>query len=148
MFHRRLTRMKPPHRIALCAALALVLLGVPSALAAKGGGGKNGLDPSLTLVVPSSVSGATAAQPQWGQQVTFDVTTDASATWSAVEVDCSQNGAVVYKQSVPYPFGDLMFTLSGYWWTGGAADCVATLSAEGNNGKWTALATTSFHVNA
>jgi hypothetical protein len=142
--------MKSPHRIArytIAVLVALVL--VPAALAAKGGNGTKGSDPSLTLVVLGSApTGAAATQPQWGQQVTFDVVKDASSSWSSVGVECVQNGAPVYRQALPYPFGDLTFTLSGYWWTGGAADCTATLSAEGNNGKWTTLATTSFHVNA
>ena len=141
--------MKPPHRIALSAALAVAVLAiVPSALAAKGGAAKSGSDPSLTVVVIGSTAGAAATQPRWGQQVTFDVTMNATPTWSSVGIDCAQNGASVYRQSLPYPFGNLTFTLSGYWWTGGAADCAATLSVEGNNGRWTTLATTSFHVNA
>ncbi len=137
--------MKLPHSIArYTVAALLVLVLVPTALAAKGG--KSGSDPSLSLVVLGSTAGAAPTVPQWGQQVTFNVTTDAS--WPSVGVECAQNGALVYRQSEPYPFGDLTFTLSGYWWTGGAADCTATLSAPGNNGKWTTLATTSFHVNA
>jgi hypothetical protein len=140
--------MKSPHRIARYAilGLALVIL-VPSAFAAKGGSGKNGSDPNLTLVVLGSTSASAAVtQPQWGQHVTFDVVTDAS--WANVEVDCAQNGAVVYKQINPYPFGTMNFTLSGYWWTGGAADCSAALFTVGNNGSRTTLATTSFHVAA
>jgi hypothetical protein len=132
-------------------AALLVLTLVPASFAAKGGGGSTGgksTADSLTLIVPGSTTtggAAAAAQPQWGQQVTFDVVTNAS--WSSVQVECAQNGAAIYRQSVPYPFGSLMFTLSGYWWTGGAADCTATLSAPASSGKWTTLATTAFHVN-
>jgi hypothetical protein len=43
--------------------------------------------------------------------------------------------------------GDRTFTLSSPQWTGGAADCTASLEAY-VNGRWKPLASTSFHVYA
>jgi hypothetical protein len=141
--------MKSTRRIVLHAVAALVVLAlVPAGFAAKGGGGKTGSDPSLTLVVLGSPTGAAATQPQWGDQVTFNVVSD--ATYPSVELDCAQNGYVVYRQIVGfYPtFGDQIFTLKSWYWTGGAADCTATLYTFAKNGTKTTLATTSFHVSA
>jgi hypothetical protein len=88
--------------------------------------------------------------PNWGDEITFNVST----SWTyypSVEVDCTQNGAAVYRQIVgfyPTYIGSPYFTLSGYWWTGGAADCTATLYYTAKNGSRTTLATTSFPVAA
>jgi hypothetical protein len=140
--------MKSPHRISLhVLAALLLLLVVPAGLAAKGGSGKNGPDASLSLVLPDATgAAATSTQPRWGQQVTFNVVTDAS--WPSVEVACAQGNVWVYAQIVAYPFGNQTFTLQSRSWTGGAADCTAWLSTTSNNGSRTILASTSFHVDA
>ncbi len=131
-------------------ALVLALALVPAALAAKGGhsGTTSG---SGSLSGPTMVSDANAnGLPNWGDQITFNVST----SWTyypSVEVDCSQNGALVYRQIVgfyPTYIGDPYFTLSGYWWTGGAADCTAMLYYTAKNGSRTTLATLSFPVGA
>ena len=135
--------MKSPHRYAPYAVAALlVLVLVPTGLAAKGGNGRSATDPSLSLVTLDSTDG----MPHWGQQVTFNVNTN--ATWPYVEVDCAQGGSWVYAQILEYPFGGQTFTLKSYWWTGGAADCSATLFTTGKNGSRTTLATATFHVDA
>jgi hypothetical protein len=142
--------MKSQHRIAILAALAVAAFAlVPAALADKGGA--KGGSPASTLnlvVLGASAAGSAQTVPQWGQQITFDVSTDAA--YPSVEVDCYQGGAWVYQQIVGfYPmFADQTFTLKSFYWTSGAADCNATLYTTGKSGARQTLATTSFHVSA
>jgi hypothetical protein len=69
--------------------------------------------------------------PNWGDQITFDVATTATDQ-PHVDVVCTQNGATVYSAttgyyaSYPWPWTQVM-TLQSQMWTGGAADCTATL---------------------
>lgn len=145
-------------RIALAAALgALVLTLVPVALAAKpsgagggkpGGGGTTG-GGTLSLVLLNSTDGL----PHFGQKVTFNVSTTAT-TKPWVTLKCSQNGALVYKQSNGIFATSLgqVFTLGPTpSWQGGEADCTATLEnwdSYSKNGKITALASIGFRVYA
>lgn len=136
----------------LAAVAALCLAAAPSALAAKGGGagGKpaGGGGSSFSLVLLNSTDGL----PHWGQQVRFDVSTTATAE-PHVSLKCYQGGALVYTTqtgyyaSYPWPWTQTM-TLSSGAWTGGAADCTATLYSLKNSGGSTTLATMSFHVEA
>jgi hypothetical protein len=136
----------------LVIALVVVLALTPIAFAAKGGGGKpgGGGGSGGSLTGPVMVSDVNTAGLSYGDEITF--TTSASWTlYPSVEVDCAQNGAGVYKQIVgfyPTYIGSPYFTLSGYWWTGGAANCTATLYYTAKNGSRTTLATTSFTVAA
>ena len=136
-------------RIALgITALALGLALVPVALAGKGAGGghKSGGSGSsssaLALVMVSDQNGN--GTPNWNDTITFNISTT-QTTSPYVELHCSQNGNVVYTAyagfyaSYPWPDSQLM-PLSSPSWTGGAADCTATLN--------TSLATLSFHVGA
>jgi hypothetical protein len=124
-------------RIALFAALVAALVVVPFALAGKGGNGGGGGGPkpkpgsgsgTLTLVVVSSPYND--GLPHWGGQVSFDVSTT-STTEPHVQLQCFQNGTLVYTQvtgyyaSYPWPWTQT-FTLSSGAWTGGAASCTAT----------------------
>src|SRR5260370_38212053 len=76
---------------------------------------------SLTLVLVNSTDGL----PHYGQQVTFNVSTNAP-TQPNVSVDCYQNGALVYGAvagfyaGYPWPWTH-GFTLSSPSWTGRAA---------------------------
>jgi len=66
----------------------------------------------------------------WGDQVTFNVDTDAYQPH--LDLVCSQGGTKVYGATTGYydsykwPWTQVM-TLSSQMWTGGAADCTATL---------------------
>jgi hypothetical protein len=140
-------------RIAVSAVvLALTLALVPIALAAKGGNNKGGgafaagSGNSLSLVMVNDLNGN--GLPDWGDTITFSVST--SATWPSVEADCVQNGASVYQGIAGfYPSsGSRDYTLQSYSWTGGAADCTATLYVNGNNGSQQTLASLSFPVGA
>ena len=138
--------------VVLVLVLAAVSAAAPPAFAAKrgGGGGSGGTttgSSSLALVLLNSTDGL----PHWGQQITFTVSTTAT-TEPHVSVTCSQNGALVYSASAgffasyPWPWTQIM-TLSSQSWTGGAADCTATLYAI-NGTKVTNLAALAFHVYA
>lgn len=141
-------------------AVLLVITGLlaiaPTAYAAKpsasGGGGKGGGkttgSSSFSLVLLDSTDGV----PHWGQRVTFSIqTTQTDRPY--VDLTCSQNGTVVYRNSAgyfdgyPWPWNQTM-TLSSQAWTGGDADCSARLYSATNSGATTTLATMTFHVFA
>jgi hypothetical protein len=122
---------------------ALVLVLAPAAFAGKPGpsGGKGG--GSLSLVVLNSPYGDNL--PHYGGQVTFKVSTTATDR-PYVNLDCRQNGILVYSNQVgyfpSYPWVQY-FGLSSSYWTGGAASCTATLTYSTGRG-WSSLATISF----
>ena len=125
-----------------------VLMGLaPAALAAKpskptGGGGTS----TLRLVVLDGPDGV----PNWGEHVTFDVSTTATSR-PYVSLDCYQNGAWVLSGSAgffpDYTWGQT-FALSSSSWTSGAANCVANLHYSTSNGRKVTLATLAFDVAA
>jgi len=128
------------------AALALAL--VSSAAAGNGWGQGGGKDPSsLSLVM---VSDANANDlPNWGDTVTFNVSTTATSQPSVI-ADCYQKGALVYRH-FGFFYGDPSpsrnFVLQSYAWTGGAADCTATLYyMDPQKGTEVDLATLPFQV--
>jgi hypothetical protein len=87
----------------------------------------------------------------WGDTVTFNVSTTAT-TQPSVITDCLQNGAVVYRH-YGFFYGDPSpsqnFVLKSAAWTGGAADCTATLYyIDPTLGVELDLATLPFHVDA
>jgi hypothetical protein len=87
----------------------------------------SGSTSTLKLVLLNSTDGL----PHYGQDVTFDASSS-STTEPHVKLSCSQGGTVVYTAqtgyyaSYPWPWTNTM-TLSSGAWTGGAADCTATL---------------------
>ena len=144
-----MVRIKTP-RVTLIAAVASLCLALaPSSLAAKsgtsgggthkGGSGSSG-GGSISLVLLNSTDGLA----HWGQQVTFKVSTTATKEpW--VELRCYQNGALVGQGRKGFweeSLSNEVFTLKSASWTGGAADCTASLQTP----QGTQLASTSFHV--
>lgn len=116
--------------------------------AGKGGGGKpggggttaGGGSLTLSMVTDNNQNGL----PNFGDTVTFIVKTTVSQP--TVTLLCSQNGVGVYGatggfyDSYPWPWTKNM-TLSSSSWSGGAADCTATLT---NLGSTSVLAKASF----
>lgn len=107
---------------------------VDPALSARGGngkptGGSGGGSSSLTLEMVNDLNAD--GLPNWGDSVTFNVSTTAT-TEPHVDLTCYQNGSLVlgattgYYASYPWPWTQTM-TLSSTMWQGGAADCTATL---------------------
>ncbi len=136
-------------------ALAFAVVGVialTSSFAAPrgGGGGKpsGGGTISLAMVNDQNVDG----QPNYGDSIRFNVSTTAT-TEPHVRLQCTQNGTLVYTAqtgyyaSYPWPWSQT-FTLKSGAWTGGAADCTATMYSLSNTGRTTDLATLKFVVNA
>jgi hypothetical protein len=142
--------VKSTIRIALLIAAIAALLAVPTALAGKGGkpGGGGPRTTSLTGTLSMVLVNSADSLANYGEGVRFNVSTNAA--WPFVDVDCFQAGSSVYHSTVGYyggwPWGDT-FTLSGWSWTGGAADCVAKLyNSDGTTNK--TITTLSFHVYA
>jgi hypothetical protein len=136
--------------ILVVAIAALVLAVAPTAFAGKGGNGrgKSGTS-SLRLVMVTDVDGN--GVPNWGDTVTFDVSTTAT-TQPNLELVCSQNGTVVYGATTgfydgyPWPWTRLM-TLGSTAWSGGAANCSARLYAFSGS-RMITLTTLSFTAGA
>jgi hypothetical protein len=133
-------------------ALVLALALVPAALAAKGGGGGkpssgSGGSSSLSLVMVNDLNGNGA--PNYGDTVTFSISTTAT-TSPYVNLSCYQNGVLVASADSGffsgYPWATQNMTLKTTLWTGGAADCTATLYYYGS--KKVTLAKLPFRVDA
>jgi len=131
----------------------------PSTLEARsGGGGKGGGKGSggstaggggsleLKMVTDKNGNGL----PNWGDTVTFNVSTTAT-TEPTVELLCYQNGVAVYGatagfyDSYPWPWTKNM-TLASAAWQGGAADCSAKLFPLGDRSS--VLASLTFTAGA
>jgi hypothetical protein len=148
-----MTIRKPTPAGALLAVLALVvsLALVPAALAGKGkpGGGGGGASSSMSLVLSTDLNGN--GVPNWDDTITYNVSTSAT-TSPQVSTACYQNGVLVLHGNAafyagnPFAYMDWL-QLTSDMWTGGAADCTATMYYSSHKGTVT-LATLSFHVDA
>jgi hypothetical protein len=135
----------------LLSVTALCLALVPTALAGKGGGAppKGG---SSSLALAMVADGNADGLPNWGDTVTFNVSTTAT-TQPYVSLKCYQGGTLVYSTSAGFydgyawPWTQNMALRSSSW-TSGAADCDARLYSATNSGRTTTLATLSFHADA
>ncbi len=115
--------------VGLLAAAVLFSVSILAAVAVSAGGSGHpqNTNSSLSLVLLNSADGL----PHWGQQVTFNVSSTATAEPN-VSLNCYQNGSLVYGAvagfypSYPWPWSKI-FTLSSPSWTGGAANCTAAL---------------------
>ncbi len=143
-------RIKLSPRLGLISAVAAsCLVLAPTALAAKGGGGSGSTSSSITgpvLVVDVNGNGS----PNWGDTVTFNVSTTAT-TQPYVNVLCYQNGVLVMNSWNGF-FDQALnptdnFGLDSPLWQSGAADCTAWLDMYTKHGT-SQLASTSFHVDA
>jgi hypothetical protein len=136
-------------RIAVSAAITILVLAlIPTALAAKGGkSNATGSSVGLIMVADSNTNGLA----NFGDTVTFDVSS-AATNYPTVTLNCYQDGAKVFWASANFydsglPAWMRNFTLSSTYWTGGSADCTATLS-DASSGKMQTLASRDFHVES
>jgi hypothetical protein len=133
---------------ALCGVVAVALsLAVAPAIAGKGGKTAGG-GSSITLV-RLSLSALATSNPRFGEQVTFDVTTNAtSQPW--VDAKCYQNGKLVYEQwngfFADYKYGQTYTLGPTNSWPGGAADCTADI-VDRDNYQLRVVGSMSFHVD-
>jgi len=138
-------------RFALIASVgALCLTFVPAASAAKSGGaGRTSGSSSLELVMVNDVNGN--GLPNWGDTVTFKVSTTATTT-PEVRTVCYQKGTEVYYHvggfysGDPWAPGDQMFRLDSYLGTSEPGECTATLFSYTPKKGETNLAHLSFQV--
>lgn len=105
----------------------------------------NGSSLSLRMVQDANNDGA----PNYGDVVTFNVTTTQAYPW--VTVNCSQNGNSVYSQTAgffpSYQFPKTYTLGPTQSWSGGAASCNATMFTVSSNGRDKNIATLNFSVN-
>ena len=103
----------------------------------------------MTLADPLVVDVNGDGAPNYGDTVTFDVTSNASSPM--VNLTCYQGGDWVTNQSVGFYPGwpwSRDFPLSSWKWTGGAADCTATLYYTNSKGAKVTQAIKTFTVGA
>jgi hypothetical protein len=116
--------------IVLAMATILATVATGGALAAKGGNGHASRTGSGTLTLVMVNDANADGQPSYGDTVTFNVST--TTTEPHVSLQCYQGGVLVYGAAsgfyadYPWPWTQFM-TLSSSSWTGGPADCTATL---------------------
>jgi hypothetical protein len=146
------TGKSPYVRFAPIAALVLALVLVPAAVAGKGvtsgkPGGGGSSSGSVSLVMTDENSNGV---PNWGETVTFTVSTTATSR-PFVSLSCYQSGVRVYSFSAgifPDYAWTQTYTLRSSNWTGGPADCTATGYYFTSNGREKVFGTTSFPVSA
>jgi hypothetical protein len=135
------------NRIATAAAIlaALAVAGTASASASKSSSSIS----QPIVVAAGSFAPASSTVPQYGETITFNVSTTATST-PFVNLNCYQNSALVAQGWATFFDGGSAgsFGLSSPIWKSGAADCTADLGMFSNNGKWKVLASTTFHVDA
>ena len=129
-------------------ALLFTALAPQTTLAAKGGKpGSASSSNSFSLVLLDSTDGVA----HHGQDVTFNVATTATSE-PHVSLDCYQGGTLVYGavagffDGYPWPWTQIM-PLASPSWTGGAADCTASLYYFSGS-RTVTLSTMSFRVEA
>ena len=128
----------------LMLAFTLVLGDV--AVAGRPGGDSSSSSISLVVVNGGEVASLDVG-PRYGDQVTFNVATTATAT-PYVNLKCYQNGVLVaegWEGFFDGALGDRIFTLWSPQWSAGSADCTASLAMYGKR-RWTILASVAFHV--
>ncbi len=122
---------------------ALIISGLLATSATAGG------KSSISLAGAFSTSTATSLTPHYGNSVWFAVQTNEQTPY--VNLQCTQGTTLVYASTRAYWASyDRTFTLSqpldsfGFGWTGGGADCTASLWRFGVGAKL--LAQTKFSV--
>jgi hypothetical protein len=142
------------------ALIALIVVGLiaGTAFAARGGGGGGhkgggggGTTGGGTVALVMAVDGNGDGAANWGDSVTYTVSTSATL-YPYVSTTCKQGGTLVLSTSAGffdgYPFPSATTVpLKTMKWTGGAADCTATLYSN-DGGSRTNLAAITFHANA
>jgi hypothetical protein len=128
----------------IATAIAAALVAVPASTLAKGSSG-GATTPWIAL---ASVNGSASVQPKLGSWVTFSTGYSSNIRNPRVEVDCYQNGSLVYGEAgAPYDTFVLGGGSSIWLTTGGPASCTANLFYWGSHAgtqTYNLLASTSF----
>lgn len=138
-------------RAAFAVVAVAALAFASAAFAGKPSGSSSITGPYLVTASPtgSPVTAASTTTPQFGDTITFAVSTTETSN-PFVNLNCYQNGVLVMDSwSAFFPGGSGQdFGLYSPSWQSGAANCQADLGMLANNGKWKVLASTSFSVDA
>ena len=133
------------------ASLALALAFAGAAFAGKTAGSSSISGPFVVGgSATATVTATSTSTPQYGDTITFDVSTTATDN-PFVNVTCYQNGILVmqgWSAFFPGGLGDGNFGLGSPAWRGGAAECTANLDMYTSKGALKVLASTSFHADA
>jgi hypothetical protein len=147
----KIRKPTPAGAVFVGVVVVLSLALVPAAFAGKGNGNKPSGGGSSTITGPVMVVDNNAdGLPNWGDTVTFNVSTTATTT-PFVNLVCYQNGVEVASGWKGFWDGSIdpnwNFGLSSPTWQSGAANCVASLDKQTKQG-WQQLASVSFQVGA
>jgi hypothetical protein len=136
-------------KITFASAFVVALLFAGSAFAGKTSSSSIAGPYLVTTSASGPVTGASTITPQFGDTITFSVSTNVTSN-PFVNLHCYQNAALVMNSWLAFFPGSSGqgFGLYSPSWQSGAADCEADLGMLTSNGKWKVLASTSFHVNA
>ena len=136
-------------KIAVAATIAVSLVFAGSAFAGKTVSSSIAGPYIVSATTTSQLAGASTTAPQFGQTITFNVSTTATSN-PFVNVNCYQNGTLVMNSWAAFFSGgtNQNFGLYSPSWQSGAANCTADLGMLSSNGKWKVLASTSFDVGA
>jgi len=129
----------------LVTAAILTVVGVIAGPAIAGGKGSS----SIQLVRMNAGLAAASADPTFGEQVTFAVSTSRT-DWPWVQNRCWQGRTLVYEEWHGFWTGyyrAAIYTLGPTpSWSGGSADCEGRLIRQSSGGNMQTLATTTYHV--
>jgi hypothetical protein len=146
----RIRKPTPAGSMLGAVAVVLSLALVPAAFAGKSGGGKpTGGSSTSSVSQPVMVTDVGTPGLSFGDTVTFNVSTTATAQ-PYVHLVCSGNG-IGYDSWKGVFAGSLdtnwNFVLASGGWTSGAADCTASLGMYTKRG-FQVLTSASFHAGA
>jgi hypothetical protein len=146
----KIRKPTPAGAILATVGLVLALALVPAAFAGKSGSGTGGGgSSSLSLVLSTDLN--SNGVPNWDDTITYNVSTTATSS-PQVSTKCYQNGVLVLHTNAafydgnPFAYMDWLQLTSGMW-TGGAADCNATMYYTSHK-RTVTLSTLSFHADA
>jgi hypothetical protein len=135
-------------KIAVAATIAVCLVFAGTAFAGKTSSSSI-TGPYVVSTSTLSAGASTTTAPQFGDTITFSVSTTQTGN-PFVHLVCSgtAENPVGYDSWAAFWPSAGSFVLSSGGWTGGAADCTANLVMYVNSTKYKVLASTSFHVDA
>lgn len=136
-------------KIAVAATIAVCLVFAGTAFAGKPSSSSITGPYVVTTSTPSGPVATSTTAPQFGDTVTFNISTTQTGN-PFVHLVCSgtAENPVGYDSWAAFWPSAGSFVLSSGGWTGGAADCTASLVGYVSSTKYKVLASMSFHVDA
>ena len=136
-------------KVAVAATIAVSLAFAGTAFAGKTSSSSITGPYVVTASTTSAPVATSTTSPQFGDTVTFNISTTQTGN-PFVHLVCSgtTESPVGYDSWAAYWPSAGSFILGSGGWTSGAADCTADLVMYVNSAKYKVIASTSFHVNA